>query len=87
MFVPNFEAISQVTFVIGFENRPKSWPQKAFHSKIDQVRQNIFHMVICFVIPFKPYQPTFGHDKLFFFFLFFFLNIVLSSSKPQNIEV
>ena len=37
-----------------------------------QVRQKIFHMVICLKIPFYPNQPTFGRDEVYFFFFFFF---------------
>ena len=82
MFVPNFEAIGHVILVLGPENHPASLAYKAISVKNGQVRQKIFHMVVCLKIPFQPNQPTFARDEVFFFLIF-----VRSSPKPQNIEI
>ena len=66
-------------------------PEK--RSKVTRKTQS--HSTSCLKIPFHPYQPTFGHDDVFFFFLFifyffifFFLNRVrCSTPTPQTIEI
>ena len=74
MFVHNFEAIGSVTSVLEPETAPQVWRKKRSQSKTAQVRQKLFHMVICLKIPFHPNQPAFGRDEVyFFFFSFFFL--------------
>ena len=84
-FIPNFEAISHMTLVLGPENCPKNLAKKAVSFKNGLSTAKIFHMVICRKIPFHHNQPTFGRDEIFFFF---FLILERSSSpKPQNIEV
>ena len=97
MFAPNFEAIGHVTLVLESENAPKVWRKKRSQAKTAQVRQKIFHRVVCFKIPFHLNQPTFGRDEVCFFFFpffsfffsfFFFLMLIRSSSpKPQHIEI
>ena len=71
-FVSNFQAINNVTLVLGLKTAPKVWLKKRSHSKTAQVRQQIFHMVICFDTRFHPYQPTFSRDEFFCFFFFAF---------------
>ena len=88
MFVLNFKAINHVTLVLEPENPPESLAEKAVALKNGLgILQKIFHTIICFKIPFYPYQPTFSRHESFSFF-FFFLNLVRSSSlKPQSIEI
>ena len=82
MFIPNFEAISHMTLVLGPENCPKNLAKKAVSFKNGK---KYFTWLYAFKIPFHPNQPTFERDEIFFFF---FLNLERSSSpKPQNIEV
>ena len=65
-----------MTSVLKPENRPASlaktalqvWRKKRSQSKTAQVRQKIFHRVICLKIPFHPNQPTFNRDEVFFLF-------------------
>ena len=78
MFVSNFEAKCHVTLVLRSENRPDSWRKKRSHSKTAEVRRKTIHVVVCFKILFHPYQPTFGHDEVYFFFCFFFVFLFLS---------
>ena len=57
--------------VLGSENRPESLTKKGFYSKTAEMWQKIFHMVILrLMIPFSPYQPTFGRNEVFFVFFF-----------------
>ena len=72
-FVPNFEAIGHVTLVLEPENRPASSAKKRSQSKTAEVRQKIFHRVICLKTPFHPNQSTFDRDEVYFFFFLFFL--------------
>ena len=87
MFVPNFEAIGDVTLVL----EPKRPPRKfGVKSGLSQKRLKYGKKkVICLAIPFHLNQSTFGRDDFFSFFsFFFFLNFVRSSSpKPQNMEI
>ena len=90
MIVPNFEAIGHVASVLEPETAPQVCRKKRSQSKTAEVRQKIFHMVVCLKMPFHPNQPTFGCDEVhFFFFSFFFFLIFLCSSspKPQNMEI
>ena len=92
MFV-NSEAISDVTLVLGPENRSESLAKKAVSFKNNLSTAKIFHVVTRLKIPFYPYQPTLAAMKFFscvlflFFSFFFFLSLVRSSSKPQNIQI
>ena len=78
-----------------FGFRTRKLPQK-FGVKTGLIQKRhkygkIFHMVLCLKTPFHPHQPTIGCDEFFFFFVFFsfffFVNLVRSSSKPENIKI
>ena len=90
MLVPHFEAIGHVASILEPKTAQQVWRKKRSQSKTAQVRQKIFHGIVCLKMPFHPNQPTFGRDEVYFFFFsfFFFLIFVRSSSpKPQNMEI
>ena len=66
MFVLNFEAMRHLTLVLLPEHPPRKFGVK---SGLIHKRHKIFHMIICLKTSIHPYQPTFGHDKLFFFLI------------------
>ena len=72
MLVPNFEAISRVTF--GFRTRktaPKVCRKKPSQSKTAQVRQKYFRQLYVLRYLFIPTNPLLA--AMCFFFFFFFL--------------
>ena len=76
MFVPNFEAISHVTLVLGPENHLKSLVQKVV---------SLFYLTgLQYVL---RYSFILTNPLLATMSFFFFSNLVRCSSKPQHIEI
>ena len=79
MLVPNFEAMSLVSSVLGPENYLESLVQKVvlFKNSLNMAKNRY---------PFIPTNPLLA--TMSFFFFSFFLNLVRSSSaKPQHIKI
>ena len=74
-----------MTSVLRPKNHPGSLVEKAvlFRNNLNTAK-NILQGYMSWIFV-RTYQPTFGGDEFFFFFSF--LNLVCSSSKPQNIKI
>ena len=89
VFVLNFEAIGDVTLILGLKKPPR---KDGVNSDLSQKRleygKKYFTWLYVLKYPFIPTNPLLAAMSFFFHFSFFFLNLVCSfSPKPQNIEI
>ena len=80
VFVPNFQAIALMTLILG-HTAIKLWRKNRSHSETAQVRQKIFHLVVCLRYPFIPTNSLLTAMSFFPFFSSEILYAVLLKQK------